>query len=133
MAQLFDDKNNSKYAPSIKPQTASANVDGDEVDTLGFSSATLIGYMDDTASAEGSFKLQETDTSGSGYTDVSDDEIITADGTNDTDAVAADLVSLGYAGTKRYIRAVFTHVSDADVSATIRLGKPYVAPTGANS
>jgi hypothetical protein len=133
MAQLFDLKNNTKFAPGIKPQTASADVNGDEVDTLGFSSVTLVGYMDDTASAAGSFKLQESDTSGSGYVDVSDDEVITADGTNDTAAVAADVVTLGYAGTKRYVRAVFTHSSNADVAATVCLGNPYVAPTGANS
>lgn len=133
MAQLFDLKNNTKFAPSIKPQTATGDVTGDAVDTLGFSSATLFGYMDDTASAAGEFVLHHSDASGSGFTAVSDDEVITADGTNSTAAVAADVVTIGYAGTKRYLKVIFDHSSDADVAGGIVLGNPYVAPTGANS
>lgn len=131
MAQLFDLKNNIKVAASIIPQASGGGVTGDGVDCLGFNSVTLVGSVDDVAT--GSFKLQESDVVGSGYTDVSDDEVITGDGSNDTAAVASDSVTIGYAGVKQFVRAVFTETVAGDVSSNIVLGNPNVAPTGANS
>jgi len=130
MSSTNDLKNNINVEPSILPQTATANVNGAEVDIRGFDSATLVGTLDDTASAAGTYKIQESDTSGSGYTDVSADDII---GTNDVAAVGSDVVTIGYAGTKRYLRAVFTHSLDGDVCANFILAAPHVAKTGANS
>ncbi len=131
MAQLFDDKNNHNLVATILPQSASADVNGAEVDTRGYNSATLQGFLD--ATAEGSFKLQDSDVSGSGFSDVSDDFVITASGANDTTGVASSVVTLGYVGTKRYLRGVFTHSVTGLISATIDLGRPYIAPTGTNS
>lgn len=131
MAQLFDDKNNHNLEPTIVPQSASGNVNGEEVNTLGYSSATLQGFLD--ATAVGSFKLQESNTSGSGFTDVADDFVITADSSNDTAGVFSEIVTLGYVGTKTFIRGVFTHTTTGIISASIDLGRPYIAPTGTNS
>ena len=131
MSQLFDDKNNHNLVPTLLPQAVTADANGLEVNTLGYSSATLQGFMD--ATAVGSFKLQHSDVSGSGYTDVSDDFVITSDGSNDTAGAQSQIVTLGYIGTKTYIRGVFTHTTDGVVSASIDLGRPYIAPTGTNS
>lgn len=125
-----DLKNNISVEPSILPQTATGNVNGSEVDTKGFEGVTLVATLDDTVSAAGSFKIQETDTSGSGYTDVASDDIL---GTNDVAAVGSDVVTIGYVGSKRYVRAVFTHSSNGDVCANFVLSCPHVAKTGANS
>lgn len=130
MAQLFDLKNNVSIVSSIVPQASAGGQDGAGVDALGFNSLTLVGSADDVA--VGSFKLQESDDNAA-FTDVSDDEVITADGSNDTATIASGNVTIGYAGVKRYVRAVFTETTPGDISANIVLGHPNVAPTGANS
>ena len=123
-----DQKSDFNVEPSILPQTASGNVNGSEVDTLGYEGVTLEATMD--ATAVGTFKLQESDTSGSGYTDVASDNVI---GTNDVAGVQSDVVTIGYIGDKRFVRAVFTHATTGVVCANVRLGCPNNAPTGANS
>ena len=131
MAQVKDLKELFSLESSIAPQSAAADVNGSGVDTRGFSSAFAVCHGDGTAA--GSFKVQESDDN-STWSDVSDDEIVTADGSNDTLAPAvAGYVTLGYVGLKRYLRVVFTHSGTGLISAGFALGTPYISPTGANS
>jgi hypothetical protein len=132
MSQIKDLKNDIKVVLSIEPQAATADVTGSGVDTLGFLSAVLLGSSD-TALA-GSFVLQHSDTNTStAFTTVSDDLVVTSDGTNTTASSAGACITIGYIGTKRYLRAFWDHTTNGDVSASIILGHPQVCPTGANS
>jgi len=129
MSSINDLKNNIKVVPSILPQAVTGNVNGAEVDIRGFFGATL-KLTSTTASVAGTIKIQETDTSGSGYSDVGTDDII---GTNDVAIVEDETVTIGYRGSKRYLRAVFTHSADGVISGDFILSSPHVAKTGANS
>jgi len=120
------------FEPSILPQAVTADATGSAVDTQGYNSATLFGFLDD--SATGTFKVQEADTSGGSYTDVADAQCIKSGGVkaNDATGVASDLVKIGVVNTKRYLKAVFTHSADGDIAAGFVLECPAVAPTGTN-
>jgi hypothetical protein len=132
MSQIKDLKNDLNVVASILPQAVTADAEGAAVDTRGYLSAVLLGSAD-TALA-GSFVLQHSDASGATtFTTVSDDDCVTSDGTNTTAAVAGANITIGYIGTKRYLRAFWDHTTAGDVSASIILGNPMVAPTGANS
>lgn len=123
-----DGKNNCKFAGSIAPQAVAGNVNGSEVDTQGFEGVTLFAYGDGTA--VGTIKIQDTDTSGSGYADVAAAYVIgTQDNAVDTTDTA---VTIGYIGEKRYVRAVWTHTTAGDVSAAFALSCPHVAPVTGN-
>lgn len=123
-----DGKSNCKRVASIVPQAVSGDVNGLEVDTLGFDAVTLVAYGDGTAI--GTVKLQETDTSGSGYTDVVSDDVL---GVQDNDVTATEtVVTIGYIGLKRYVRAVWTNGTGGDVCVGVDLGHPALAPVEGN-
>lgn len=123
-----DGKNCLKFLGSVAPQTVAGNVNGSEVDTDGFESVTLFAYGDGTA--VGTIKIQETDTSGSGYADAAAADII---GTQDNAVDATDtVVTIGYIGSKRYVRAVWTHTTGGEVSAAFALGEAEVVPVTGN-
>ena len=125
---MFDSKNDTKILKTIIPQTTAGNVNGDEIDLQGFGACTLIALGDGTA--VGTIKIQETDTTGSGYTDVAADDII---GTNDNDVNASDTeITIGYIGDKRYLRAVYTQTTPGEISACFAVGKPDLAPVSGN-
>lgn len=127
----FDLKSLLNFEPSILPQAATGNVNGSAVDTKGAQSCAVVGFLDDAAT--GSFKVQDSDDGSTGWADVADAKIISADDTNDTAGVASDLVSLGVIGAKRYLRVVFTHTGSGDIAAFIALGNNGISPTGTNS
>jgi hypothetical protein len=132
MSQIKDLKNDIKVVASILPQSNTADSTGAAVDTRGYLSAVLLGTAG-TALA-GDFVLQHSDSSGATtFTTVSDDDVVSSDGTNTTAAVAGDVVTIGYIGTKRYLRAFFDITTTGTVCASIVLGNPMVSPTGANS
>ena len=125
---IKDQKNDLKVVQTIIPQTSDDDIDGAEVDVLGFEACTLEVVCG--AGTVGTVKIQESDTSGSGFADVAADEII---GTQDVAVVASDVVTIGYVGIKRYVRAVFTEGTSGPIAAVFALGCPHVAKTGANS
>lgn len=127
-----DFKNNGLGVISIG-QTSGGNVNGGEVDTWGdqkFEGVTLFCGVD--GSAAGTIKIQESDVSGSGFADVADSDVITTAGTNDIATVASSVVSIGYIGTKRYVRAVFTQSSSGVVSAIFVLTDGQRKPVSGN-
>lgn len=67
--QMFAD--DCKVVQSVRPQSVSGTVNGQEVDTAGYDEAMIVldvGAI--TATGTLDVKVQETDTSGSGYADV---------------------------------------------------------------
>lgn len=96
------------------------------VDLKGFSSATVIAAIGTVTNIGNSpqpswtLKLQESDSVGSGYSNVADDDVLSTYGNNDgsvssgvfatIDAADEDdaIYSCGYIGTSRYIRVVAT-------------------------
>ena len=122
-----DLKNDIDVREGLEPQAlTTGSTNGTAVDTRGFESVTLLGQAD-TAFA-GTFTVQESDASGSGYADAAADDVI---GTNGV-AATAGIVSLGYTGSKRYVRVVTACTTAGDASATFVLGNAHVCKTGAN-
>jgi hypothetical protein len=121
-----DLKNDIDVREGLEPQaltTGSSN--GTDVDTRGFETVTLLGQAD-TAFA-GTFTIQEGDST-TAYSNAAADDII---GTNGV-AAAAGIKSLGYTGSKRYVRVVVACTTAGDASASFVLGNPHVCKTGAN-
>jgi len=86
---------------------------GTEIDRQGFYAAKIIIKSDSLSAGTFTAKLQETNTSGSGFTDVAAvDVIVPGDQTASTVVFAAtddNLVKqIGYIGLKRFIRVVIT-------------------------
>ena len=115
---------------TIVPQTAAGDVNGAAVDVSGYGSAFALCHV--MADCVGSFILQDSD-NGSDFTAVSDSLVVTADGTNTTAAVASSIVTIGYLGTKKYLRVVWDQTTGGEISACIVLGNAFVSPTGTNS
>lgn len=134
---MRDLMNNINVKPVIAPVTVSDNTAqvGTAVDALGFDSVTYVIQTGTLADADATFTtlLQESDSSGSGYTDVADVDLI------GTEALASFVFSddgkcfkLGYKGAKRYTKLTITpaaNASGAPLSAIAILGHPKSAPT----
>jgi hypothetical protein len=113
---------------------------GNIVDVKDFGSATLAlqtGTVTDAGTTSGfSFEVQESDTDADAdFTAVADADLVGTEAaltvTLDTDDNVA-IGSIGYIGTKRYIRVVATGTTgtDATVAGMWSLQKPRYAPDG---
>ena len=108
---------------------------GTAVDRKGYDGVTYLIATGSIADADATFTvlLEESDASGSGYTAVSDDDLI------GTEVLAAfqfdddnETRKLGYIGKKRYTRMTITpsgNASAALLCVMAILGDPYNAPT----
>lgn len=108
---------------------------GTVVDGQGFGSITYAIATGSIADADATFTvlLEESDASGSGFSAVSDDDLL------GTEVLAAfqfdddnECRKLGYRGVKRYTRLTITPVANASaalLSAIAILGSPSIAPT----
>lgn len=108
---------------------------GTVVDHQGYGQAVYAIATGSIADADATFTvlLEESDASGSGFTAVSDDDLL------GTEVLAAfqfdddnECRKLGYKGIKRYTRLTITPVNNASaalLSAVCILGSPDVAPT----
>ncbi len=116
----------------------SASVDGDEVDTKGYYQVFAIAKLGTTSgsSATAYLKLQHTDTSGSGYADVTGSD--TATQSLDAGAGTGKTFAIQYSSpTKRYVRyrivlAGTTPVA-GDTAAALLLGSGTYSPSGAGA
>ena len=108
---------------------------GTVVDRKGYDGLTYIIAPGSIADADATFTvlLEESDASGSGYTAVSDDDLI------GTEVLAAfqfdddnECRKLGYKGSKRYTRLTITPVNNASaalLAAVAVLSSPAIMPT----
>lgn len=112
------------------PQILSANHTATLVDLQGFNSATLVVSTGAIVGAgDFSVKLQESDTETLGdFTDVDADDLL---GSFSATLPADSVETVGYRGTKRYVRVVFTRNGGTSIaaSAAIIKGHPENAPT----
>ncbi len=125
---MRDLASNIKTVTALSPAVQSATVTGSAVDTLGFDSCAfvlttgaIVGSGDFTA------KLQESNASGSGYTDVAAADLV---GSFAAIAVADAAAKVGYVGYKRYVRLVLTKNGGTSIAAGALaiLGNPAVSP-----
>ena len=126
-----DINSNLDVNESIRPAVLSADADGQAVDLLGSDSCLIVvsvGAVTGTMTTT-TVTLEESDVSGSGYTDVADADIL---GTEPT-LTANTAFQFGYRGAKRYVRATFTvgAATNAAVSATVIRGNLARSPSEA--
>lgn len=122
-----DGKNNMKVVKTILPQAVTGDVTGSAVDTLGYEKVTLA--FSAAAVTAGTVKITECATSGGTYTDAAAADVI---GTQGAAIVASDIVTLGYIGGLRYIKAVFTHSANGTLTCDAILEDGLLLKTGAN-
>lgn len=131
-----DLKSTIAISQSFAPAAKTSDVTGTGVDTAGYESATVV--LDGGIVTDGTHtpKLQESDASGSGYTDVAAADLLgsfTAM-TVQSPLAAAGTQKVGYIGGKRYIR-VFVTVATASTGgvygASVILGHARHQPAGA--
>lgn len=114
---MRDISHNIGAVNALSPAVQAASVNGNAIDTKDFNSLAFIVNTGAIASAgDFSAKLQESDVSGSGYTDV-------AAGQFDSNApatLAADATyKLGYRGNKRWARVVLTKAGGTSIAAGV--------------
>lgn len=119
---------NIAAVPAIAPAVQSAAADGTAIDTKGFSS---LAFVVNTGAIAGSgdfgVKLQDSDESGSGFTDVAGDHV---DTTAPATLGAANSYKLGYRGNKRFVRLALAKAGGTSIAlgAVAVLGHPDHAP-----
>lgn len=132
---LRDLKNNLDAIQSIPPAVRTASVNGAAVDLQDYGGAMAVVSLGLWVDGSFSFKLQESDSQGSGFTDVAEADLIGAftvvDGVDDDNTVQR----VGYRGIKRYLRAVETEAGGSPAASTglvfgvnIVRGYPKIAP-----
>lgn len=117
MAINRDGTSSFDVVESLRPAVHTAT-DGQEVDLRGCDSAMIAcstGAIAGTANAATLIKLQESDTSGSGYTDVAAADVI---GTQPTTLTANTIYQFAYIGDQRYIRVVIANGGATSVAAS---------------
>lgn len=116
---------------SLAPAARTASANGTGVDLRGYDSAVVIFDLGLYTGGEFTFSIEESDDDSTYTTVASADRqgsLPTLGSTNDDNRV----VRVGYAGTKRYIRAVCTTGSptgDAVFGALVCASHPHNAPT----
>jgi hypothetical protein len=111
---LRDIINNFGAVQAIAPGVQASAADGIAVDTLGFGS---VGFIINTGAIVGSgdfgIKVQESDASGSGFTDAAASAV---QGTVPATLVAASTYKVGYSGFKRYVRLSLTKAGGTSIA-----------------
>lgn len=122
--------NNIDVAESIRPQVATAGVNGETVDLRGCDSvafAVSVGAITGSG-GDATVTLEESADGSTGWTAVDSDDIL---GTEPT--LAADTAyQFGYIGGERYVRAVFGLGTETNVAVSVTAAKGHLdnAPAG---
>ena len=113
-----DLKNCIEEAESVRPAVHSANNNGEEVDVRGADSVTFVASIGaiSGAAGDGSIEIQESDTSGSGFTAVAAADLL---GTEPTALAANTTYRIGYIGNKRYLRAVLDIGGETSIAGAV--------------
>jgi hypothetical protein len=122
---MRDLANNLAGVPAIVPAVQAASINGAAIDLLDCNGVTffvstgaIVGAGDFTA------KVQESDVSGSGYTDVVAGDLI---GALPASLAADSVVKVGYIGNKRYVRPVLTKNGGTSIAASAVAVKGHLA------
>lgn len=100
----MDLKNNLIHAQSLAPAARNSTGTGSSVDLQGAESALVVVNCGAITDGTHTPKVQESDASGSGFTDVAAADLIGALAACTANAIQA----VEYKGSKRYIRVVLT-------------------------
>jgi hypothetical protein len=122
-------------SPAANADLGTTPLVGTVIDSLGFESlvyAISIGTLSD-ADATYAVLLEESDTSGSGYTAVADSHMVGTEAeAGFTFADDGETRKLGYIGNKRHTRLTITptgsNSGNSPISAVAILGHPHEAP-----
>jgi len=116
----YDSKSENKPLIVLAPQTISTDTTtaGVEIDTAGYNSCDIILTSGTIAAGDFTPLVQESDTSGSGYTDVADTFL------SGTEAAAklittTTISSIGYVGKKRYIKVSVVSANSANATVGV--------------
>lgn len=134
---MRDLMNNINVKPVIAPAVVTDNTAqvGAAVDRAGYESVTYVIQTGTLADADATFTalLEESDSSGSGYTAVADVDLIGTEAlASFTFAEDGKCLKIGYKGAKRYTKLTVTpanNTGNAPLSAIAILGHPASAPT----
>lgn len=125
---MKDSYHSVQAVQAIAPAVKTDAENGASIDLAGYGSALIVVTTGAVAGdGDFSFKLQESDASGSGFTDVAADDVLgSAPATMD----ATSAYRVGYIGSKRYIRVATVDNGGTSVAigAVAILGSPAVAP-----
>lgn len=112
---MRDLASNIAVVTALSPAVQAATINGVAVDTKGFGSCAFVLNTGAIVGA-GDFgaKLQESDASGSGYTDVAATDQV---GTFAATASADSAAKVSYVGNKRYARLVLTKAGGTSIAA----------------
>lgn len=130
---------NISVTQPLTPAVATTTQTSSAIDRQGFESTMVIfavGASGDTLSGSvyWTFTIQESDASGSGYTDVVAADIVGGVASVVIDAAAEDetVVKFNYAGNKRYLKAVATktgtHTNGTPMGVIALRGKASLMP-----
>lgn len=123
-----DLKNNINIEPTITAVTAGVTTTtGDPIDCQGYEGVTV--ELTSGLLSVGTLAIHESDASGSGFAVAAATDVI---GTQLSSLVIDDVISLGYIGSKRYVKAVVVTSTGGIICANVILSSPAIAPTGAN-
>lgn len=113
---MRDLKDNLAAVTAIGPAVQAATVTGAALDLLGFNSATLLVSTGAIVGAgDFTMKLQDSDTTTSGdFADVTSERL---HGAFPASLAADSVVTVGYRGFKRYVRAVLTKNGGTSIAA----------------
>ncbi len=107
---LYNNLKLEEILAAAAPGTGDTN--SSEIDTQGTHS--LLVEVNSAAPAAGTFKLQHSDTSGSGFVDAPAADVLGSQGVT---LVNGEATKLGYVGSKRYVIAVLSLSADGVVGA----------------
>lgn len=112
---MRDIANNIGAVQAVAPAVLTATNTSAAIDLLGYNSAAVI-INTGAIAGSGNFtpKLQESDVSGSGYTDVAAADLV---GEFPAALAAASVYKVGYIGNRRYLRTVLTLNSGTSIAA----------------
>ncbi len=124
----IDLKNDIKQlsAFDIQAITTDTTTVGNEIDTLGFESVTFILQAGTLTDGDYTILVQDSDVSGSGFVDVTDDFLIGTEAATQVSASNA-ITRIGYVGKKRYVKISVVSAnttSGGTVGAIAALGSP---------
>ena len=101
---MLDLKNNIEPAASLNPAARNASANGTGVDLQGYESALAIVCCGAITDGTHTPSLEHSDASGSGYAAVAAADLVGAF----TALTANSIQTVGYKGSKRYVRVVMT-------------------------
>jgi hypothetical protein len=112
---MIDYKAGATPATSIAPIVKTASVNGTGVDLAGYNGAQLVFHCGVVTDGTFTPSIEESDSSGSGYAAVA-----AADTIGSLVAMTSGSIqSVGYAGTKRYVRPVITVSGSPSTGAVV--------------